>query len=770
MHFRAFRGNLTSIQCSTRGTGFSSLSNVRVLILILFSLGGAGQAGAQDISLRGVVTDRSEAKVLPGAAVSLWNGGEMVSGTAADADGFFILHRLEPGSYLLRASFVGYRVFQDSLQLRPGEHLRRAIELEPASATLDELVVEAGAADQAVRMDAGFPTTATQTEIELIPAPDVSGDLANFLTAQPGILSSGDRGGQIFVQGGGATENLVLLDGMPVFQPFHLVGFYSVFPSDIISQADVYGAGFGPRYGGRLSSVFDVSTRGGNLVHFGGAASAAPFVSAALLEGPILPRKLSFLLSIRRSMIDKAADYLIKEPLPFEFGDAFAKLHASFSQNNMLSVHALRTFDRGTLSVENDGRDDIEWQSDAVGIRHLLFPSDVPMRAEVTAFYSRLHSTLGGAAMNRWSTVDWFGGGANATYYGRLFDLHGGAFVGTSRFEYKLTGLFQNYESGRENATDAGLYVAPEFRVSRHFRIFTGIRLHAFPSKRETYVEPRLSLAWVSGAHRLHASFGTYHQQVVGLTDKRDPANVFTVWTASPVGSVPSSEHLTAGYRLRPNSWFEASVSGYLKESRNLQVAEWTLVPSFSPAIEPVNASATGLDLQVHLRTPRYSVSAGYGYSDVWYSSRRQGLSRWYGALMYQPPHNRRRKFSLLAAADVFEFDVSARWQYGSGPSYSQPLGFDEFILMDGAVDPFTEEGTRRIIYGNPFSDFLPSYHRLDISLAKTWTWQQASLTLHSALINAYDRPNILYMDLYTGRRVKQLPLFPSLGIKVAFR
>lgn len=727
-------------------------------------------ANAQNASIRGLITGEADGQPLPGATVVLWRGGEAAAGAAADADGFYVIKGLDPGSYLIRASFVGYAVYEDSLRVRPGEDMKRDFVLKDAAAALGEVVVEAGTVDDPIHLDAGLPITGTRFEIELIPAPDVSGDLANFLAAQPGILTSGDRGGQLFVQGGEATQNLVLLDGMPIFQPFHLVGFFSAFPADIIAQADFYGAGFGARYGGRLSSVIDISTRGGSLTRFGGAASAAPFMSSLSLEGPIVPKRASFLVSVRQSMIEEAASHLTKRSLPFEFGDRFAKLHVAISGNSILSVNALQTFDRGILHVDEDERNEIEWQSDAVGIRHLLIPTHVPMRAEVTGYYSRLSSTLGGEESERSSSMHRIGAGANATVYTNLFDLHWGAFVGTSSLEYSLSGLFQNYESGADHVTDAGLYVAPEFIIAQQLHVSAGVRIHTFPSKKKTFAEPRLSAVWQRGIHRLHASSGVYHQQLVGLADKRDPANVFTVWTASPVGEVPSSKHLAFGYRLRPYPWLEASARAFFKTSRDVQVAKWTPVPSFTPEIEPVDASADGLEFQVNLRRSSYNVSVGYGFSDVWYDSQRQRLSEWFGPLRYWPPHNRRHKLSLLAAADLQGFGVSVRWQYGSGTSYSRPLGFDEFILMEGAVDPFTETGTRRIIYGEPYANLLPSYHRLDVSVDRTFTWKRASLTLHGALINAYDRANILYMDLYTGRRVDQLPLFPSVGIKVAFQ
>ena len=104
-----------------------------------------------------------------------------------------------------------------------------------------------------------------------------------------------------------------------------------------------------------------------------------------------------------------------------------------------------------------------------------------------------------------------------------------------------------------------------------------------------------------------------------------------------------------------------------------------------------------------------------------------------------------------------------------SGNGYDSPAGFDEFILMDHAVDPFTEPGDRRAIYSRPFNARLPAYHRLDVSVEQSFDLGIALVTLHGALLNVYDRANVFHLDLFTGERTDQLPLFPVLGLNVAF-
>ena len=146
------------------------------------------------------------------------------------------------GRQVLAASFLGFETHRDTLYLRAGERQNLTIELEPASLAFDEVVVTAEGQGQAVGA-AGLQTI-TPKQIEMAPMPDISGDLIAYLQVLPGIMSPGDRGGQLFVRGGTPAQNLILLDGIPLFQPFHIVGFFSAFPSDIVRSANIYAGRF----------------------------------------------------------------------------------------------------------------------------------------------------------------------------------------------------------------------------------------------------------------------------------------------------------------------------------------------------------------------------------------------------------------------------------------------------------------------------------------------------------------------------------------------
>ncbi|NBC17364.1 MAG: TonB-dependent receptor plug domain-containing protein, partial [Bacteroidetes bacterium] len=483
------------------------MSVLRIACLLTFGLIGLGLVAAtpgqaQTALVRGFVTDAATGQPLQGATVALLRDTVLVTGTATDGDGLYVLPRLAPGTVRLRVSFVGYRPRTDTLRLRPDAVRTANVALAPAAAALEEVVVE----------EAGAPAQAGQrtlrpADLAALPAPDVTGDLANALTAQPGIVTTGDQGGRLYVRGGEPSQNLVLVDGMPVYQPVHLVGLYSALPADVVQRADVYAGGFGPEFGGRLSSVIDVTTRSGNLRRLAGAASLSPFVSGLRLEGPLAPGAASVLISARRSFVDEVAGPLAGTDLPYRFDDQFVKVSGLPSPNSRLSVQALRTYDRGTFgSADPDllRADRITWTNYAAGARLLMLPAARPISAEVVASFSYLDMTVGPEATPlRASSIAQGQATADVTHYLGAFDLHWGLFVGTSAYAYELGGLFQIPDAERTFATEAGGYVAFAVRADR-LELAPGLRIYALPNQRQVFAEPRGRVQFTAGRHRVH--------------------------------------------------------------------------------------------------------------------------------------------------------------------------------------------------------------------------------------------------------------------------
>jgi len=470
-------------------------SRFRLIGLLLFVVGAtSSHALAQNAILRGFVTSAHNGEPIEGVNVALFRSATLITGAVTDADGFFALSRLSRGSYDIRISSVGYKTVIDSLALNRDEIRLYNTVLEEDGGQLDEVVVESGRTAGVARAIAG-QTTITPAQIDRIPSADISGDLVNFLSNVPGIVTPGDRGGQLFVRGGEPWQNLVLLDGMWIYQPFHVLGFFSSFPSEIINQVDLYAGGFGSEYGGRLSSVIDVRSRNGNKNHRAGSVSVAPFVVAGHLEGPILNKKTSFLVSVRESVIDQGASNLVRDPLPFSFGDQFAKIHSEFSRNSQFSATLLRTHDDGVIfdGNPNQPRETVRWKNRALGIRYIVLPRAFPVFVEFLISGSRITTSQGPiGAPRRTSRLGSLNTTVNVSHFYGDVKVNWGLFARTQQLESNLNGLFQNLVTREEFVTEVGLYVEPSVQVNSRLNVKSGVRLQSFPSKSSSFLEPRL--------------------------------------------------------------------------------------------------------------------------------------------------------------------------------------------------------------------------------------------------------------------------------------
>ncbi len=764
----------------------SSLARIprmlRIFVLVAATVSITAVSGfAQTGSLSGFVTDGDNGEPLELVNVVLRSEDGHIRGAVSNSTGLYVVSGIRPGRYFVKASFIGYRPFTDTLRYSGVENRHLNITLSVAAGSLDEVVVESERAGGAANLTAGQQTV-RPADIELVPAPDLSADLAGLITALPGVVALGDRGGQLFVRGGEPTQNLVQIDGVMVYQPFHIVGFYSAFPADLLTRTDIYAGGFGGRFGERISSVIDVSTRAGNNRRFEGAVTLSPFISAVRLEGPIVPRRWSFLFSARQSLVDGGASEIIGKELPFSFGDLFGKISGSAGASGRLSAFVPRTHDRGTIAEDRGGAlpQEVRWTNIATGIRAVAIPRITPVMVDARASYSSLPTELGSVKKpERTSRIENLNVAVDATFFGVNADVDAGASLRVIRIRNSLGGMYQNIDSTDQSIKHVGAYVEPEFNIGRNVRLRAGIRAQFFDLRFAPFLEPRLRLIWQNGAHQISASAGIYHQAEIGLSDRRDAASVFTAWTTAPrpvsgltdvrAGRAPRALHAILGYRASPSAVLELSIESFYKRLTNLFIAEWTAFPRFTTNLQPATGFSVGADVRAEVRTPKLYAYITYGLSSTRYKAEQAELILWYGTetLDFRPPHDRRHQVNALASTRVGGFDLSVRWEFGSGLPFSRALGFDGFAMVNDIVPAYEFPGFRRVIYERPFRGVLPTYHRMDLSASRSFTTRQARFTIQGSLINLYDRSNIFYLDVFTLRRVDQLPVIPSLSLKV---
>jgi len=739
---------------------------------------------AQDLT--GRVVDAETRETLPGATVVLSQTGQLLDGQITDGDGTYRFRRLPPGWYGLEISFVGFVTRSDSV-LVPRESPFDIL-LVPSRTQLQELVVETQRAD-ANRFVAGLETI-SPGDLARVPMPDVTYDLAGYLLTLPGVVSTGDRGGQLFVRGGTPTENLVLLDGMRIFQPFHIVGFYSAFPADIISSADVYAGGFNARYGGRISSVMDIRSRNGNKNRVAGSASVAPFLSGLRLEVPIMKGEASLMVSARESLIDRLSPSLLGEELPFRFGDRFAKLHAFLNQTSSVTFTALRTSDTGNLKSgdrtdENASLRTSTWKNQAYGGRYQYIPADAAVMTELAIYYSSLESRYRQTADDvRQADVSELSLNITFTYLLGPNQINFGIFGNTNFFDFNLGQGRSQVSSG---VSSGGAFIEGRLLVNQYLQLEPGVRLETFSRGLKRSFGPRMRLIFLpSGAgsrNQLSVAWGRYHQQIVGLRNEQDVSDVFTIWSASPRGTpVPRATHYIAGWKSRPFSWLELTLEGFHKELSSLSFPVFSDKIGVLAEFSQVHGQARGYDAQVEVSTRHFYLSATYGNSKVDYVRPPQrsravflsgtGQSIFLPRIEFNPPHDRRHQVGAMARLMFGQNSFGARWQFGSGLPFTQVNGYYTGLAVDDptSIDFLTETGTTLVSRAAPYGGRMPTYHRLDITVERKIVLSLADMTLQAGVINVYNRANIFEYNIFTGGRIDQLPIIPSAGIRVDFR
>ncbi len=750
-------------------------SSALLTLLCLLVLLGPSNLEAQNAAVRGFVTDQSNGESLPGVNVILekTDTGRRY-GAASNVDGFFAVPRLPSGTYSLRASILGFNTLNHDISLGPGELRLFNIELIPRVEQLDEVTAESERSTGSANTTAGFQR-AQAKDLKRIPTLTPGGDLASYLPTLPSIVSSSDQGGQLFVRGGEASQNLVMIDNMLVYQPFHVLGFFSAFPADIINRVDIYAGGFGAQYGGRLSSVIDIHSRKGNKQRTAGAISMAPFLSSARIEGPIDPSgKLSVLATGRWSFVEQFGDRLISESLPFVFGDSFVKFHADIDDNKQISITSLQSYDKGSIgsSFDLNSRDEVSWRNGALGFRYLFLPRRLPFIIDFSSSVSNFSSKFGDLSDPiRTSEVRSFNTSVNVTQFLNLVDVKWGFHARTLHVQSKLDGLFQGLALQEEWVTEVGAFIEPDVKIGERLLLTPSLRIQAFPSRNRQFMEPRFRGVFKEGGHQVSLAAGIYHQELIGINDRRDAANVFTAWSVIPFGDVPEAIHLLGGYRYRWPKGLEGSVELFYKKLNSLSVPEWTAYPRFTTRLQPADGNVLGFDLRVEYDSNIFYGSLSYGLTKVEYNAQQETLQLWFNSteLSYNPPHDRRHQITALGTAELFGLTWKGSWQFGTGFPFNQATGFDGFVLLDEDVDVFTEAGDRRVIYEEPYGANLPAYHRLDLVAEKTFTHKRARYSLQGGFINAYDRANIFFLDVFTLARKNQLPIIPTFGINIEF-
>lgn len=746
-----------------------------VVVIFILCITGPDNIQAQDRAFLRVVTLNGEdGTAMTGATVVLAEPGaeeppDMFC--VSDRDGLCEIRNIEANVELeLTVSYVGFQSYSEIIQFDPGERKLVRATLNPAVGEMGELVVTRQR--YLTTGEVGIQRI-TSTQISRTPSPVAGGDLASFLQTVPGVITSGDRGGDLYIRGGTPDQNLILVDNMPIIKPFHISNLFSAFPDNIIQNADLYAGGFEPGYAGATSAVLDVALRPGNMREHSVSASVSPYVVGFQAEGPLQKDRTSFLLNSRYSLIDETGGFLTGEDQKIRFADILGR-YTVRDENITCSVTGLYTHDSGEI-VPLRGVDH-SWTNVAAGARCLAFSETFNHPIDASAGFTSYKNEEGTPEQRERLSI------VNQIYVamdfkndiGRLpVDIGFGMTMKTYRLE--LSERFTRFVSleNLDVTVPVGyLFTATEWSVGDNLTLYPGFTSQ-FTLEMPMTFEPRLRIAWQPGGgdqSQISFAAGRYVQMHYGVSDERDAGTVFTVYQPVESGDpFPSAIHGLLGYNQRIGQSVSFNLEGYAKRHFNIPVSKWNPEPRIELETALADGLTFGFDFRLSLEEPLYYATVSYGWSMSEYEAVSGDLGAWVEepVFSYSPAHDQRHKLNIAGGRNFWGFDLDARWELGSGKPFTEIFGYD-FSIRLPFENPNTSPGTPRILYSEPYNGRMPWYHRLDISVSREYELGENSrLETQLGVINAYNRRNIFNFDYSTLQRVDQSPFFPYLSLRM---
>jgi hypothetical protein len=764
-----------------------------IAVLLLLTTAARAQTG----TIRGFVYDKATGEPVIFTNVILKG---TTTGAATDVNGYYSISKIAPGTYTLMVTYLGYDTLTKVVSVARDQIITEKLFLNKSAIQMREFEVsgEKQEAQNQVRMGV---TKLTPKQIERMPSIGGEADLAQYLQVVPGVIFTGDQGGQLYVRGGSPIMNKVMMDGMVLYNPFHSIGLFSVFDNDIIRNADIYTAGFNAEHGGRVSSVMDITTRDGNKTRLSGKVGASTFAAKALLEGPIKKQtepgagSSSYLLNFRHSYLDESSkvfyNYVDTAGLPFAFTDLYGKVSFNGANGSKFNLFGFNFND----AVNYQGVSDLSWKNWGVGSNFVLVPSGSAVLIDGVFSFSDYGISLIEAGLEpRTSDISSFNGGLNF----KLFMGEDEARYGVEILGFRTNFSFYNsvgtkYEQEQNTSEIAG-YFSYRKKLGNVI-IDPGLRLHYYASLSVANIEPRIGAKWnISDDLRFKVAAGRYSQNLVAANSDRDVVNLFYGFLSAPENlpktvTLPNGDvrdvkdplqranHYVAGVEYDLTNELTANFEVYFKDFRQVTNLNrnklFNDTPEFADQPDELKkdfivetGKAYGADLQLKYERDRLSVWTVYSYTYV---------DRFDGVQEYNPVWDRRHNVNFVTSYNFGKFDswrVNARWNFGSGFPFTQTQGFYGSIPFNGDVntDYTTSNADLATIFGPLNQGRLPTYHRLDLGVTKVWKFDEHKvLELDMSLTNAYDRENIFYFDRVRFERVDQLPILPSVGVSFRF-
>jgi hypothetical protein len=720
---------------------------------------------AQEFGIvRGFVTDSTSGEALAFGNVLI---EEINIGASTNARGMFLINEVPVNKrYDLTISYVGYKTKIIPVLTEPGRITQVDVALIPLSIELQtiekigEKIIEKNATDISLER---IPIK----QLDVLPV-GVEADIFKYIQYIAGVSSTGDISAKYYVRGGDSDQNLVLLNGVTIYTPYHSLGLFSAVDPEMINSAEFLKGAFNSEYGGRLSSVMNIISKDGNKNRFGLKASISSLTAKALVEGPI-PNG-SFLISGRKSYsTDVLNKFLRSESVPLDFYDLSFKLNYSSKEifsNAKFSLFGFASSD--AVDYDDPFREKFTWENQLIGFEWLQI-YDVPLISRlgisVSNFEGEVIPNASSLKPQKNSVNDVDISFDMSVVYNNKDELGGGLdfkFLETKFFQENKVGAKSNLEKLAGNLSIYGKYKLLRYE---DFGADFGTRFNiaGLSENGGGVFEPRVNLTYRLFSNlSLKGAWGIYLQEVTTISDEDELISVFEPWIIIPDRMEPSTSiQYNLGMTYDIISGFTFGTEGFYKTTRNLPIINDQKFFASDPDLIAGKGEAYGVEFLINYGINPVSLSTSYTLSWAY-----KEADNW----LYYPKYDARHQVNTIIEYNLGSgWTAGAIWNFSSGLPFTQLMGYyDKFYLNNingigseaGSFAPYSLLGDRNIAR-------LPDYHRLDLSLTKRFEISFSKWEINLSAINVYDRKNIYYFDRETGDVVNMLPFFVSGTIKL---
>ncbi len=754
---------------------------------MLFFCGAQSGLAQQTLLVR--ITN-SDAEALPGVAVSLYtaDGDSLLRLAQTLTDGRLAFTNVMNGSYQVRAELIGY----EPVRLRVSVPARTPgytyeIRMRDRPVPIDPVEAQAERARTRFQEEAGLTVRElTRDELKLIPGL-AEADVMRAVEALPGVVTTSDFSSAFNVRGGSADQNLILLDGIPIYNPFHLGGVFSVFNTDMVERAELLAGGFPAQYGGRVSSVLNVVSDAGDgdVDVRAGISVLATRVSVGSSIPGIDDSRIR--VGVRRSYFDQ----LLKPFLDFPYHLTDAQLVGEVWANatNRIGITAYIGEDVLELSGVDSFPLKVDWQwgnaiAGARWTRSFTRGATLDVRSSFSHFSTELTFPDFGDTYLASSINHALLRADVALPIGR-HELRGG--VETNRLQYDNTAESggTSFGGANESAWGHAGYLQTTWRSGRTL-IETGVRADVWSADQGTNLlwSPRLAVKQFigNGDAAFKIAGGRYTQFVHSLRDEEFPIGL-DVWVLSGLRAPQvRSNQVQTGFEWYGKNWY-AAVESYWRRFDGVATNNFAQDPN-DEFDDLLAGDGTSYGADAVIRRDRGAVTGFVTLS--WLKAQREFPDFQTGdvnppTIAYPPIFDRRVEVDLVLRFPLpKEWQGGLRWNFGSGLPYTRPVG--SYLMYDyhidgnrKALDEPPDSAMLAVLLGQRNAARYPNYHRLDVSMRKTFTKKWGTFTPHIDVLNVYNRKNVLFYfyeyekapPIRSG--ISMFPFLPTIGVELTF-